>query len=237
MRIILGCLPLLLFGCTPTSSTTTPPRQVTVVGYGKVSAYPDQAEITVEVSFTKPKLKEAAAEVQAVITQVNGVVKPFVQTEQDLRTSTVSTNKAYDYRNNKEIFTGFQATQSLTIRLADLKRLEPFMEALLQTRISSIRHLSYSHTQADSLHREATLIAMRNSLKAADKLCAGLGQKRGAVLQVEEKVGEEASNGSWGTSQPVDMELYGKVIGGRSFRLTPELIEYAGAVQTVVALE
>ncbi|TGE07603.1 SIMPL domain-containing protein [Hymenobacter fodinae] len=236
-RLILACLPLLLFGCTPTSSTTTPPRQVTVVGYGKVSAYPDQAEITVEVSFTKPKLKEAAAEVQTVIAQVNGVIKPFVKTEQDLRTSTVSTNKAYDYRNNKEIFTGFQATQSLTIRLADLKRLEPFMEALLGTRISSIRHLSYSHTQADSLHREATLIAMRNSLKAADKLCAGLGQKRGAVLQVEEKVGEEASNGSWGTSQPVDMELYGKVIGGRSFRLTPELIEYAGAVQTVVALE
>ncbi|TGD83282.1 SIMPL domain-containing protein [Hymenobacter wooponensis] len=237
MRTILGCLSVLLVGCTPTTSTTAPPRQVTVVGYGKVSAYPDEAEITVEVSFTKPKLKEAAAEVQAVITQVNGVVKPFVKTEQDLRTSTVSTNKAYNYRNNKEIFTGFQATQSLTVRLADLKRLEPFMEALLQTRISSIRHLSYSHTQADSLHREATLIAMRNSLKAADKLCAGLGQKRGAVLQVEEKVGEEASNGSWGTSQPVEMELYGKVIGGRSFRLTPELIEYAGAVQTVVALE
>jgi uncharacterized protein YggE len=233
---MMGCLPLLLFGCTPTSTTSTP-RQVTVVGYGKVSAYPDQAEITVEVSFTKPRLKDAVAEVQAVITQVSGVMKPFVRTDNDLRSSAVSTNKDYEYRNNKEVFTGYQATQSLTITLADLKRIEPFMEALLQTRISSIRNLSYSHTQADSLHREATLIAMRNSLKAADKLCAGLGQKRGAVLQVEERLGRDADYGNWGTSQPVEMELYGKSMGGRSFRLAPDLIEYPGAVQTIVALE
>jgi uncharacterized protein YggE len=237
MRLLLYCLPLMLLGCTPTSSTTVPPRQISVVGYGKVSAYPDRAEITVEVSFTKPRLKESVAEVQQVISQVTGAVTPYVKTAQDLRTSTVSTNKDYEYRNNKEVFTGYQATQSLTITLADISRLEPFMETLLQTRISRIRHLTYSHTHADSLHREATLIAMRNSLKAADKLCAGLGQKRGAVLQVEEKVGEGDEDGTWGTTQPMDMELYGKGMGGRSFRLTPELIEYAGAVHTVVALE
>ncbi|GAB2791514.1 hypothetical protein GCM10027175_32740 [Hymenobacter latericoloratus] len=98
-----------------------------MVGYGRVSAYPDQAEITVQVAFTRPRLKEAAAEVQAVIGQVSGVVKPFIRTAQDLRTSTVSTT--------------------------------------------------------------------------------------------------------------VEMELYGKGMGGRSFRLTPELMEYAGAAQTVVALE
>lgn len=237
MRFLLYCLPLVLLRCSPTSSTTSPPRQVSVVGYGKVTAYPDRAEITVEVSFTKPKLKEAAAEVQQVIAQVTTAIKPYMQTQQDLRTSTVSTNKDYEYKNDKQIFIGYQATQSLTVTLADLSRLEPFMEMLLQTRISSIRRLTYSHTHADSLHREATLIAMRNSLKAADKLCTGLGQKRGAVLQVEEKVEEGAEAGTWGTAPPVEMELYGKVIGGRSFRLTPELIEYTGAVHTVVALE
>ena len=236
MRFLLYCLPLFVVGCSPSTSSTVPPRQISVSGYGHVSAYPNQAEITVEVSFTKPRLKDATAEVQQVIEQVTGAVRPFLKTAQDLRTSSVSTNKEYTYRNDKEVFVGFQATQSLTVGLANLDRLEAFMETLLQTRISRIRQLSYSNTHADSLHREATLIAMRNALKAADKLCAGLGQKRGAVLQVEETSGSP-EEGGWGRQSPVDMELYGKSMGGRSFRLTPELIEYSGAVKTVVALE
>ncbi len=236
MRLTLYCLPLVLLGCTPITSTTIPARQITVTGYGRVSAYPDRAEITVEVSFTKPKLKESVAEVQQVIGQVTEAVKPYLKMAQDLRTSTVSTNKEYEYRSDKEVLVGYQATQSLTVALTDLRRLEPFMETLLQTRISRIRNLSYSHTHADSLHREAILIAMQNSLKSADKLCAGLGKKRGAVLQVEEKA-NESDNGSWGARPPVDMELYGKSMGGRSFRLTPELMDYTGAVQTIVGLE
>ncbi|RFP65749.1 DUF541 domain-containing protein [Hymenobacter lapidiphilus] len=236
MRLFLPLSALLLAGCAAPSPVPNDQRpHLEVAGVGEVKSYPDQAEITVEVSFTKPRLKESVAEVQAVINDVMATIQPFVRTKQDIRTSFVSTNKEYTYRNDKQVFDGFQATQSLTVQLQDLTRLEAFMEKLLATRISRIKRLSYSHTQADSLQQQANLIALRNSLKAADKLCVELGQKRGPVLQVAEMGSSSRSESGW--SGPVDMELYGKSMGGRSFSLTPELMTFSGQVQTKVALE
>jgi uncharacterized protein len=229
---------LALASCTPQTTTTAPVRQVKVSGYGTVTAYPDLAEITVEVSFTKPRLKEATVETQAVVEQVLAASRPFVKSKEDLRISHVSTNKEYDYVRGKEVFLGFEATQSLTVQLVDLNRLEEYMEALLQTRISRIKSLTYAHSRADSLHREAHMIALRNALKSADKLCGVLGTKRGAVLEVtEDGYGSSSSDDGWGRPRPVDMELYGKGMGGRSFKLTPELMHFGGTVQAAVALE
>ncbi|OON66859.1 hypothetical protein B0919_21100 [Hymenobacter sp. CRA2] len=211
-------------------------RQIKVSGFGVVTAYPDLAEITVEVSFTKPRLKDATVETQAVVEQVVAASKPFIRSQEDLRVSHVSTNKDYDYVRGKQVFLGFEATQSLTVQLADLNRLEDYMEVLLQTRISRIRSVAYSHSKADSLHREAHGIALRNALKSADKLCGVLGAKRGDVLEVSEQDASQLSDDNW-DRRSVDMELYGKGISTRSFKITPELMHFGGEVQAAVALE
>ncbi|GAA4371715.1 SIMPL domain-containing protein [Hymenobacter koreensis] len=238
MRLLLfvGCL-LACAACRPTSETAAPVRQIKVSGFGTVTAYPDLAEITVEVSFTKPRLKEATAETQAVVEQVLAASQPFVRRKEDMRLSHVSTNKSYEYLRGKETFMGFEATQSMTVQLADLNQLEQYMEALLQTRISRIKSLTYSHSKADSLHREAQAIALRNALKSADKLCGVLKAERGPVLEVVEGGSGESSNDGWGRPRAVDMELYGKGMGGRSFKLMPELMHFGGGVQAAVALE
>ena len=237
MRMILCSSFLLVTACTAPSNQlpNDQVRRLEVAGIGQVTAYPDQAEVTVEASFVKPRLKDATAEVQGVIGDVLTTIRPFVASRQDVKTSFVSTNKEYKYVNDKEVFAGFEATQSLTVRLSDLTKLEDFMEKLLATRISRIQRLSYSHTRADSLQQQAQLIALRNSLKSADKLCAELGKKRGAVLQVTEAGSDSSPESGWGS--PVEMNLYGKGMGGRSFRLTPDLMVFSGRVQTSVALE
>lgn len=237
LTLCLGGL-LALASCSPSAPPTASVRQVKVSGYGTVAAYPDLAELTVEVSFTRPRLRDATTETQAVVEQVMAASRPFIKSKEDLRVSHVSTNKEYDYVRGKEVFKGFEATQSLTVQLADLNRLEEYMEALLQTRISRIKSLTYDHSKADSLRREAHMIALRNALKSADKLCGVLGTKRGAVLEVVESGGGESSaDDGWGRPRPVDMELYGKGMGGRTFKLTPELMHFGGAVQAAVALE
>lgn len=237
-QFIYGSAMLLLAACSAAPQSAAPVRQVQVSGFGVVTAYPDLAEITVEVSFTKPRLRDATTETQAVVEQVIAVSRPFVNTKDGLRVSHVSTNKEYTYVRGKEVFAGFAATQSLTVQLADLNRLEAYMEALLNTRISRIRSLSYSHTKADSLTREAQAIALRNALKSADKVCGVLGATRGPVLTVMEEGsgGERNVSGGWETHS-VDMELYGKSMGGRSFKLTPELMHFGGSVQATVALQ
>lgn len=214
-------------------------RTIAVSGYGEVVTYPDLAEITVDVSFSKPKLKEATAETQAVVGQVISASQPFVRSKQDVRASFVSTSKEYAYEKDKQVLKGFTATQSLTIKLTDLNQLEAYIETLLETRINGIRNLSYSHSKTDSLRLEAQTIALRNALAAADKMCRTMGAKRGPVLQLSELSTNSSGSmdPSWSEGQSVNMGLYGKGMGGRSFTLTPNLMHFRGGVQTTIEIQ
>ncbi|RZK61555.1 MAG: DUF541 domain-containing protein [Hymenobacter sp.] len=165
--------------CQPAPTATTP-RQVRSVGYGHVTVYPNYAEPTVDAAFTRPRLKDAVAEVPRVVNQVLALSKRYAPGRDDVRVSSTSPNKEFTYVKNKEVFAGFNSTQSVTVRINDLRQLSPYLEELLATPISRIKDLSYGHSQADSLRREADVLALADAVKTADKMCAALRVKRGA---------------------------------------------------------
>ena len=111
-----------LSACQP-STTATAPRQVHSVGYGHVTVYPDYAELTVDAAFTRPRLKDAVAEVQRVVDQVLTVSKRYAPGPNDVRVSSTSSNKEFGYVKGREVFTGFNSSQSVTVRINDLRRL------------------------------------------------------------------------------------------------------------------
>ncbi|UOQ54107.1 SIMPL domain-containing protein [Hymenobacter cellulosivorans] len=224
-----------LGACQSVPSASTVPRQVRSVGYGSVTVYPDYAELTVDAAFTRPRLKDAVAEVQGVVDQVLTLSKRYAPGPNDVRVSSTSSNKEFTYARGKEVFVGFNSTQSVTVRITDLKQLSPYLEELLATRISRIKNLSYGHTRADSLRREADVLALRDAVKTADKMCAALNVKRGAVLEASDSSSPESSSGGYG--QSADIELYGKGFGGQGFKTTPELLRFNSTCTLASALE
>ncbi|MGI4870585.1 MAG: SIMPL domain-containing protein [Janthinobacterium lividum] len=226
-------------GCQP-APPTAPPRQVKSIGYGQVQVYPDYAELTVDASFTRPKLKDAVAEVQRVTDQVLAMSKGYAPGPNEVRVSSTSSNKDFNYVQGKEVFAGFNATQSVTVRISDLRRLAPYLEELLATPISRIKNLSYGHSQADSLRREADVLALADAAKTADKMCAALHVKRGAVLEISDSSSPESSPDSrddgWGRP-PASIELYSKSFGGRGFKMSPELLHFTSTCRLTSALE
>lgn len=222
--------------CQPAAVSSATPRQVKSVGYGSVTVYPDYAELTVDAAFTCPRLKDAVAEVQTVIDQVLTVSKRYAPGPADVRVSSTSSNKEFDYVKGKEVFTGFNSSQSVTVRINDLKRLSPYLEELLATRISRIKDLSYGHSRADSLRREADVLALADAAKTADKMCAALHIRRGAVLEVSDSSSPESSRDGW-RSPVADMELYSKGFGGRGFKMNPELLHFNSTCYLASALE
>lgn len=224
-----------LVGCQP-SATTAPPRQVKSLGYGSVTVYPDYAELTVDVAFTRPRLKDAVAEVQVLVDQVMALSKRFAPGPNNVRVSSTSSNKEFDYVKGKEVFTGFNTTQSVTVRITDLRRLSPYMEELLATRVSRIKDLSYGHSKADSLRHEAGVLALLDASKSADKMCAALHVKRGAVLEASDSSSPESNGGGWHRPS-ADIELYSKSFGGRGFKMSPELLRFDSTCSLTSALE
>jgi len=117
-------------------------RQVRSVGYDSVTVCPDYAERTVDAEFTRPRLKDAVAEVQGVVDQVLVLSKRYAPGPNDVRVSSISSNKEFEYVRGKEVFTGFNSLQSVTVHINNLSRLSPYLEELLATRISRIKDLS-----------------------------------------------------------------------------------------------
>lgn len=230
-----GALALTGFaGCQPAPLASAAPRLVRSVGYGSVTVYPDYAELTVDATFTRPRLKDAVAEVQRVVDQVLVLSKRYAPGPNDVQVSSTSTNKEFDYVKGKEVFTGFNTTQSVTVRIADLKRLSPYLEELLATRVSRIKDISYGHTLADSLRHEASMLALVDAGKSADKMCAALHAKRGAVLEASDSSSPESSGNNRHSS---DIELYSKSFGGRGFKMSPELLRFQSTCTLSSVLE
>jgi uncharacterized protein YggE len=228
---------LITLGSCQAGSPAQPPRQVRSVGYGSVAIYPDYAELTVDTEFTRPKLKDAVAEVETVIDQVLALSKRYAPGTNDVRVSSTSSNKEFTYVKGKEVFTGFNSSQSVTVRLNDLRRLAPYLEELLATRISRIKDLEYGHSRADSLRREADALALVDAAKTADKMCAALHVKRGAVLEASDAFSPESSDRSgWGRPR-ANIELYSKGFGGRGFKTSPELLRFESTCSLTSALE
>ena len=214
----------------------TPPRQVKAIGYGTVTVYPDFAELTVDTEFTRPRLKDAVAEVQGVVDQVLALSRRYAPGPNEVRVSSTSSNKEFTYDNDKRMLAGFNATQSVTVRINDLRRLAPYMEELLATRISGIKDLTYGHSQADSLRREADMLALTDAAKTADKMCTVLHVRRGAVLEASDASSPESSDNGWGRPH-ADIELYSKGFGGRGFKTSPELLRFSSVCRLTSALE
>ncbi|GAA4314035.1 SIMPL domain-containing protein [Nibribacter koreensis] len=225
---------LLLGSCEP---KTTHSNQVKVLGYGSVTTYPDVAEISVEASFTKDRMKDAVQEVQAVTNSVLALSKKYTTSTEDVRISSISANKDYVYVNGKNQFTGFNSSQSITIKITDLKRLEAFMEELLATKINRIQSISYTHTKADSLRREANALALSDAVKAADHLCSVTKTTRGPVIEMANYRTLDSGNGNYSADQDIDVELYGKGFGGSGFKVTPELLKFRSTCHVAFALE
>jgi uncharacterized protein YggE len=206
------------------------------MGYGHVTVYPDYAELTVDAAFTRPRLKDAVAEVQRVVDQVLTLSKRYAPGRDDVRVSSTSSNKEFTYVKGKEVFAGFNSTQSVTVRINDLRQLSPYLEQLLATPISRIKDLNYGHSQADSLRREASVLALADAVKAADKMCAALHVKRGEVLEARDNSSPESSNTN-GYQPSANIELYGKSFGGQGFKTSPELLRFDSQCSLSSALE
>ena len=204
------------------------------MGYGHVTVYPDYAELTVDVAFTRPRLRDAVAEVQRVVDQVLALSRRYAPAPNDVRVSSTSSNKEFRYVRDKEVLAGYNSTQSVVVRITDLRRLTPYMEELLATPISGIKDLSYGHSQADSLRREADVLALGDAVKTADKMCAALHVRRGAVLEASDFSSPESSNGN---RQSTNIELYTKSFGGRGFKTSPELLRFDSQCSLSAALE
>jgi uncharacterized protein YggE len=203
------------------------PKTIRVAGEGKVRVMPNLVILTIEISFIQPKMVDAVRQTQQTVDSVITILQHFGRKDVDIKTSSISANKEYNYVGNRQVFLGFQAEQSIDFVLNDIQKFTELTGKLLETKINSISQIQFGHSKADSLFREADLLAYDDAVKSATKLCNRANVKLGNLLFVsntEAQSDYENENGYRTSGNAIN--IYSKAYGGRGFKISPEVLEF-----------
>lgn len=210
-------------------STTDKPKKIRVSGEGKVRVMPNQVTLTLDVSFTQPRMVDAVRKTQETVDSVILILEKFGKKDLDIKTSSISANKDYEYVGNTNKFMGYQAQQTIDFVLNDISKFTELTGKLLETKINSISHIQFSHSKADSLFREADLLAYDDALKSANKLTTRASVKLGKLLFLSNDNSSSDNDGYYSGDR---INTYNKGYGGRGFKISPEVIEFKRNITT-----
>jgi len=219
---------LLMISCQSVSNDNQ--NRIRVSGEGKIRIMPDQVTLTINTAFTKPRMVDAVRETQNTVDSVIAILGKYGNKKEDIKTSSVSANKDYQYIGNTTKFVGYQAQQTIDFVLHDLSKFTELTGKLLETKISGIGSISFAHSKADSILREADLIAYDDALKSAQKLASRADVKIGKLLFLSKD--GSASNESTGNRTGMALETFSKAYGGEGFKIAPEVLEFKRTIYT-----
>lgn len=215
---------LLLMALATIGCNTTNNKNIKVVGEGKVRAKPNQVILTIQVAFTEPTMVVAVSKTQTTVDSVVNMLQKFVTTDADIKTGTIAANKAYRYNGSVDVFIGYEAIQTIDFVLNKIDEFTTLTGSLLALKISSISNIKFTHSKADSLFREADLLAYDDALQSAKKLCARANVQLGSIISISNVSGNSSTTDVDYIAN--DIHTYNKAYGGNGFKVSPQVLEF-----------
>lgn len=132
--------------------------------YGETRAEPDMATINLGVMTEGRTAAEAMAANARQMTAVVASLKKAGIAEKDIQTSGLNLSPQYRYEQNQApILTGYQASNQVTIRVLDLKKLGAAVDATVAAGANQINGIAFGlldPTAAENAAREAAVKAL-----------------------------------------------------------------------------
>lgn len=151
---------------------------------GSVEIAPDEASIIINASCINKDIKQAKSCLIDITASLNDDLLNFGIQKEDILTTNVNLSKDYIWTNNSEVFNGYRASTTTSVRVRDLKILDELYSNLLSNDKLGIGSLTYGHSKMDSINNVAYLKALENANKLADQILSQLPEKNKSIIQV-----------------------------------------------------
>jgi len=181
MRKIIIIIALITTGLI--TAQTQPKPSVEVVGEATVHVIPDQVTVHIRVENTGMNAKEVKLKNDRIVGEVLQFVKGIGVAEKYVRTEYIRLSKNYEYQTKTY---NYQANQSISIKLVDLREYERLMNGLLDTGINRIDGILFSSSQLELLQSQARKNAVENAKLKAQEYASVLGQSIGKAIYISE---------------------------------------------------
>jgi hypothetical protein len=166
------------------------PTHVTVSGEGKVSAAPDISELRFGVQTGRRKTAKEA--MQTLTDSMKAVIDAVEQAgveEKDIRTEQLSLQPSYDWTNNAQTLRGYEATQSLVVKVRDLDKVSDVLGAATGAGANNVGGVQFTIDDPEGLRAQAREQAIERAREKAKVLADQLGMTLGEVKNFGEDGG------------------------------------------------
>ncbi len=162
------------------------PNVVTISAEGKVTAVPNVATVQIGTTTTKPTVADAQSENTKKMNDLIAAVKKEGIADKDIKTSDYSIYPQYDWNGNKNILSGYNVNQTLTLKIRDTKKINAILKLAGEKGANSISNLNFEIDDQDALKEQAREKAIVNAKEKAEKLAKSLGVKLDKIISFSE---------------------------------------------------
>ena len=192
MFAILGGIPAMLGGLRSPSvvaaASGDPTHGITVQGTAIISLKPDMASLYLGVDAQATTATQAQSNASKAMAAVIAAVKKQGVADADVATQGINLNPTYDPNiNGTSHVNGYQASQSLSVKVRDLDKLGPVIDAGVAAGATSVGGISFSLADPTAATDQARQMAVADAHKRAQSLATAAGVTLGAPITVTEE--------------------------------------------------
>lgn len=207
------------------------PVMISVTSDAKVSAAPDIATLSFGVQTGRQTSAKAAIElVQKNMSSVIAAVKKAGVEEKDIATENFWLNPAYDYVNGSQVARGYEAGQSLRVKVRDLDKVGDVLSAATSAGANQAGGVSFQIDDTDDLMAEARAEAISKAKAKAEVLAGSLGMR---IVRV---TGFNEGGGAYPMPVPMMARDMSYGIGGGGMDMMEKAIDLPAGQQDVTAV-
>lgn len=172
----------------PAMSSIQPETTITLMGRGSIEQPPDVAMINVGVQVEGKTAAEAMAQQATNMNGVFAAVKAAGIADRDMQTGNMSLNPVYEYPNNaRPRLTGYQASNSITIKVRKLDTLGKTLDAVVKGGGNTINGISFAVDQPEKSQNDARIEAIKDAAAKAELYAQAVGYKVRRIVTISEQ--------------------------------------------------
>ncbi len=179
---------LVLFAGPAAADSAKPPHLLTVSGEGEASATPDQAQLSAGVVSEAKTAAGALAENSRQMNAVFAALKRMGIPDKAIQTAGFSVSPQYPPYNSKEPrhIIGYQVSNSVSVKVDDLSRLGPALDALVAAGANQVNSISFSIRDSHALQAKAREAAVKDAMAKAETYAHAAGVTLGPIASISE---------------------------------------------------
>jgi uncharacterized protein YggE len=178
-------------------------NMITVEGTGNAVAVPDIATFSFSVTETAKTVADAQEQATKKINATLKAVRDGGVEDKDIQTQSYSINPHYEYQGSvctayscppsKSILTGYDVSQSIMVKVRDLKKAGALFTAIGSLDVQNINGLTFSVDEPESVKAEARAEAIANAQTKAKLLAKQLGVSLVRIVSFSENNGSSST--------------------------------------------